>query len=59
MCDTQCHKDGVKFDDIASVMVEDDGEPRTKHLCKMCWQFDARREEGAEGKRPAMEMSSR
>ena len=34
MCDTQCHKDGFKFDDIASVMVEDDGEPPTKHLCK-------------------------
>ena len=34
MCDTQCHKDGFKFDDIASVMVEDDGEPHTKNLCK-------------------------
>ena len=34
MCDTQCHKDGFKYDDIASVMVEDDGEPPTKHLCK-------------------------
>ena len=30
MCDTQCHKDGFKYDDIAS----DDGEPPTKHLCK-------------------------
>ena len=34
MCETQCHKDGFKYDDIASVMVEDDGEPLTKHLCK-------------------------
>ena len=34
MCDTQCHMDGFKYDDIASVVMEDDGEPPTKHLSK-------------------------
>ena len=29
MCDRRCRKEGFKFYDIASIMVEEDGEPHT------------------------------
>ena len=32
-------KDGFKHCDIASVMVEDDGEPNTINLCKCCYNL--------------------
>ena len=32
-CDRQWRKEGFKFNDIASIMVEDDGEPHAIHFC--------------------------
>ena len=51
MCDTQCHQNGFKYDDIASVMVEDDGEPHTINLCKCVdnWTQDEKKEPRAHG----------
>ena len=34
MCDRHCRKEFFKFCDIASMMVEDDGEPHTTNLCR-------------------------
>ena len=39
MCDRQCWKEGFKNDDIASVMVEGDGEPYTINLCQKCYKL--------------------
>ena len=59
MCDRQCWKEGFKYCDIASVMVEDDGEPHTIRLCKRTVTIEARRKEGASDKRQAMKQASR
>ena len=50
-CDEQCRKEGFKFHDIASVMVEDDGEPPTRNLCLICHNMrqDERMKPGIRG----------
>ena len=49
-CDRQCRKEGFKFFDIASAMVEDDGEPsRTREtfaLHATMWHKTRRRARG-------------
>ena len=34
MCHKQCWKEGFKYNDMASVKVEDDGVPHTINQCK-------------------------
>ena len=48
MCDRQCGKDGFKFYDITSTMVDDDGGP---HIVLFCLTCDNTRQE--EMKEPA------
>ena len=52
VCDMQCRKEGFKFYDIASIMVEDDGEPHTINFCMKCYNLRLE-EEGANGRRQA------
>ena len=52
-------RDVFKYCAITSVMVEDDGESHTRNFCNICSNFYARRDEGAEGKREAMEQLGR
>ena len=49
MCDGQCRKERSKFFDIASIMVEDDGQPHTIHLSKDLPQFEASRKARTSG----------
>ena len=53
MCDMQCRKEGFKFYDIASIMVEDDGEPHTINHCTNCYNLrqEERKEPTVNGKR--------
>ena len=37
MCDKECNKEGFKFFDIATMLVEDDGKPHTINLCINCY----------------------
>ena len=55
MCDRKCRKEGFKFYDLASRMVEDDGEPHTFEPLLDMLQFMARRKEGISDERQAME----
>ena len=48
-----------KFYDIASIMVEGDGEPHTLNLYLKCPQFKAKRKKGTNDKHQAAEASSR
>ena len=38
-CDRQCRKEGFKFYEIASIVVEDDGERHTLNLCVTCYNL--------------------
>ena len=38
-CDRQCWKEGFKYFDIASAMVEDDGELHTVNIWKHCYNW--------------------
>ena len=53
MCDRQCRKDGFKFYDIASIMVEDDGRLDTINLCMIWYNLreEERKEPAVSGKR--------
>ena len=39
MCDKKCSKEGFKFEDIAAILVEDDGKPHKINLCRNCYNL--------------------
>ena len=55
----EARKEGFKFNDIASKILEDDGEPHTIKLLHKLLEFKARGEEETSGQRQAMEDISR
>ena len=59
MCDRHSGKDGFKFHDIASVMMEDDGEPHTRKPQLEWLKLKRIREEGTSGERHSMEVCGR
>ena len=54
MCDRECRKKSFKYHDIASAMVEDNGELHLINLCKDCYNL----REGAGCERQALDASS-
>ena len=48
-CHRQCWKEGLNICDVASTIVEDDGEPHTINLCPNCYNLTQE-----ERKEPAM-----
>ena len=49
MCEKKCNKEGLKFHDIAAILVEDDAKPPSMNLCLNCYNLRLAEWNGSEG----------